>query len=58
MQLEGKDKVPVDVMTEHRVSIHETHMSTEVCHTAQKKERKKIHEMHLTVCVCDENNTS
>lgn len=43
MQLEGKDKVPVDVMTEHRVSIHETHVSTEVCHTAQREERKKIH---------------
>lgn len=62
MQQEGKDKVPVDVMTEHRVGVHETHVSTEVCHTAQseKKERNYMKRTLQCVCVCvrDENNTS
>lgn len=55
MQQEGKDKVPVDVMTEHRVGVHETHVSTEVCHTAQskKKERNYMKRTLQCVCVCE-----
>ena len=52
MQQEGKDKVPVDVMTEHRVGVHETHVSTEVCHTAQSKKKERNYMKRTLQCVC------